>query len=78
MNEVRKGRVLGVGGIFFRSKAPDLLGAWDAQYLGLQVESWGTMHGTNLRPRTCQVIRLPFGAHLRQIPNISANPVRCI
>lgn len=50
MNEVRKGRALGVGGKFFRSKAPDLLGEWYAQYLGLQVESWGTMHGTNFAP----------------------------
>jgi len=50
MNEVHKGRALGIGGIFFRSKTPERLGAWYAQYLGLQVESWGTMHGTNFAP----------------------------
>ena len=50
MNEVLKGRILGVGGIFFRSKDPARQGAWYAEHLGLQVEAWGTIQGTSLAP----------------------------
>ena len=50
MNEVAKGRVLGVGGVFFRSKDAAHLGAWYAQHLGLQVEAWGTTQGTSFSP----------------------------
>ncbi len=50
MNEVLKGRALGVGGIFFRSQDPARLGAWYAEYLGLQIEAWGTTHGTSFAP----------------------------
>lgn len=38
MSELLKGRALGVGGIFFRSKDPVSLGAWYAEHLGLEVE----------------------------------------
>lgn len=35
-------KVLGVGGIFFRSKDPKALGAWYAKWLGVPIdESWG-------------------------------------
>ena len=50
MSELHKGRALGVGGIFFRSKDPVRLGAWYADYLGLQVEAWGTTQGTSFTP----------------------------
>jgi predicted enzyme related to lactoylglutathione lyase len=33
-------RVSGVGGVFFRSRAPRELAAWYAEHLGLEVEGW--------------------------------------
>ena len=34
-------RVIGLGGLFFKSKDPKALGAWYAKHLGLPVEDWG-------------------------------------
>ncbi|MFL6530214.1 MAG: VOC family protein [Chthoniobacterales bacterium] len=34
-------RVIGLGGIFFKSKDPDKLAAWYRTHLGLDVEDWG-------------------------------------
>ena len=34
-------RVLGVGGVFFRSADPKSLRAWYVRVLGLELESWG-------------------------------------
>ena len=51
MNEQPKGRVLGVGGIFFRSADPAGLAAWYQQALGLVIEAWGTTHGTSFSPQ---------------------------
>ena len=48
--ETDKGRVLGVGGVFFRSKDPAALGAWYAENLGFQVEEWGDTRGTSFVP----------------------------
>lgn len=45
-----KGRVLGVGGVFFRSPAPAKLAAWYQQALGIAVESWGDTQGTSFSP----------------------------
>ena len=50
MDEDIKGRVLGVGGIFFRSKNPAKLGDWYAEYLGFEVEAWGETRGTSFSP----------------------------
>lgn len=50
MSELQKGRALGLGGIFFRSKDPVKLGAWYAEHLGLQIEAWGTTQGTSFAP----------------------------
>jgi len=50
MNQATKGRALGIGGVFFRSKDPALLGKWYADTLGLQVENWGDTHGTSFAP----------------------------
>jgi predicted enzyme related to lactoylglutathione lyase len=47
---MEKGHVLGVGGIFFRSKDPAGLGEWYAEHLGFQVESWGETRGTSFTP----------------------------
>ena len=50
MSETSKDRALGVGGIFFRSKDPARLGAWYSEHLGLEVEAWGSTHGTSFSP----------------------------
>lgn len=34
-------RVLGLGGIFFKSKDPAALSAWYAKHLGFDVQPWG-------------------------------------
>ena len=34
-------RVIGIGGIFFKSKDPKALGEWYRKHLGLEVEKWG-------------------------------------
>ncbi len=34
-------RVTGIGGIFFKAKDPDALGAWYRNHLGLAVADWG-------------------------------------
>jgi predicted enzyme related to lactoylglutathione lyase len=51
MSEQGKGRVLGVGGIFFRSKNPAGLGEWYAEHLGFEVEEWGDTRGSSFSPR---------------------------
>jgi len=50
MSEEGKGRVLGVGGVFFRSADPSRLAAWYQQALGLVIEAWGSTHGTSFSP----------------------------
>jgi predicted enzyme related to lactoylglutathione lyase len=50
MGQAKKGRALGVGGVFFRSADPGRLGDWYAKYLGFSVESWGDTRGTSFRP----------------------------
>lgn len=34
-------RVTGIGGIFFKAKDPDALGAWYRDHRGLAVADWG-------------------------------------
>ncbi len=50
MSQQKVGRVLGVGGVFFRSKDPQKLGQWYAEHLGIGIESWGTTFGTSFAP----------------------------
>ena len=38
---MKKARVTGLGGIFFKAKNPIKLGAWYKKHLGLPVEQWG-------------------------------------
>jgi predicted enzyme related to lactoylglutathione lyase len=44
------GKVLGVGGVFFRSPDPGKLAAWYRLALGLEIEAWGATHGTSFSP----------------------------
>lgn len=55
MNDELKGRVLGVGGVFFRSADPARLAAWYQQTLGLACEAWGNTHGTSFSPEAMPV-----------------------
>lgn len=50
MSKRQPGRVLGIGGVFFRSADPARLGDWYAQTLGLSVEAWGDTRGTSFAP----------------------------
>ena len=50
MNDIVKGKALGVGGVFFRSPDPARLANWYQQALGLTIEAWGTTHGTSFSP----------------------------
>lgn len=50
MSDTGEGRVLGVGGIFFRSRDPARLGSWYQEYLGFQVEEWGDTRGSSFSP----------------------------
>ncbi|MGH8090986.1 MAG: VOC family protein [Rudaea sp.] len=34
-------RVTGIGGVFFKSKDPQALGAWYKTHLGIDVQEWG-------------------------------------
>lgn len=34
-------RVTGIGGIFFKARDPQALGAWYSKHLGIGVEEWG-------------------------------------
>ncbi|MCX5747191.1 MAG: VOC family protein [Proteobacteria bacterium] len=36
-------KVLGIGGVFVKSRDPDRLRAWYRDVLGMEVESWGVM-----------------------------------
>ena len=50
MGNEQKGRVLGVGGVFFRSPDPAKLAKWYRDTLGIVTEAWGTTHGTSFLP----------------------------
>ena len=50
MAEQQKGKVLGVGGVFFRSSDPGRLAKWYGETLGLVTEAWGSTHGTSFSP----------------------------
>lgn len=50
MTSEKKGRALGVGGVFFRSPDPGKLAAWYRETLGLEIENWGATHGTSFSP----------------------------
>lgn len=47
--ETPKGRITGIGGIFFKAKDPKALAAWYRDVLGMPLESWG---GATLKPDT--------------------------
>jgi len=50
MADKATGKVLGVGGVFFRSPDPGKLAAWYRLALGLEIEAWGATYGTSFLP----------------------------
>ena len=50
MSDSEKGRVLGVGGVFFRSADPVSLSEWYTQHLGFQTEKWENTCGVSFSP----------------------------
>lgn len=41
MSDSSKPRVHGLGGVFFKARDPQALGAWYREHLGLDVQGWG-------------------------------------
>ena len=61
-------RVIGIGGIFFKAKDPEKLGAWYKKHLGIDVQDWGGASFTEgaqeqLTPkRQAYIVWSPFNA----------------
>ena len=54
-------RVLGVGGIFFKSKDPEALGAWHQEHLGVPVNPpWGASFKPTDMPDASLTVWAPF------------------
>lgn len=57
------GKVIGIGGIFVKSRDPKALAAWYAEHLGVTVETWGGVVFSNAPsdpPRQEQTLWTPF------------------
>ena len=55
-------KVLGVGGIFFKSPDPKRLFAWYATWLGMEFEEWGTAYYPDTMPANGQTVWSAFPA----------------
>ena len=55
-------KVLGVGGIFFKSPDPKRLYDWYAQWLGMEFEEWGTAYYPSTMPANGQTVWSAFPA----------------
>ncbi len=55
-------KVLGVGGIFFKSSNPKRLYEWYAKWLGMTLEEWGTMYVPKDYPQNSQTVWSAFDA----------------
>lgn len=53
-------KVLGVGGIFFKSPNPKQLYEWYARWLGMTLEEWGTMYVPKDYPPNSQTVWSAF------------------
>ena len=62
-------RVLGIGGVFFRSEDPEKLGAWYARWLGVPVEHpWGASFQPDDRPGKAFGVWAPFNQDTEYFP----------
>jgi predicted enzyme related to lactoylglutathione lyase len=55
-------KVVGLGGIFFKSRDPAALAAWYAQHLGLELEEWGGARFQDGASRPGYTVWAPFPA----------------
>jgi len=55
-------KVLGVGGIFFKSPDPKRLYDWYARWLGMEFEEWGTAYYPRTMPANGQTVWSAFPA----------------
>jgi predicted enzyme related to lactoylglutathione lyase len=55
-------RVLGVGGVFFKSPNPKKLYEWYEKWLGMQLQEWGTAYFPNTMPANGQTVWSAFDA----------------
>ena len=53
-------KVLGVGGVFFKSADPKRLYDWYAKWLGMELQEWGTAFHPNTMPRNGQTVWSAF------------------
>jgi predicted enzyme related to lactoylglutathione lyase len=53
-------KVLGVGGVFFKSPDPEKLYAWYARWLGMELEAWGTAYLPKAMPTGAQTVWSAF------------------
>ena len=58
-------KVLGVGGIFFKSPDPKRLYAWYAKYLGMEFEDWGIAFFPTSMPANAHTVWSAFPATTR-------------
>jgi predicted enzyme related to lactoylglutathione lyase len=58
-------KVLGVGGIFFKSPDPKQLYEWYAKYLGMEFEDWGIAYFPKAMPANGQTVWSAFPATTR-------------
>lgn len=58
-------KVLGVGGIFFKSPDPKSLYAWYAQWLGMEFEEWGIAYFPKDLPANSQTVWSAFEAETK-------------
>jgi predicted enzyme related to lactoylglutathione lyase len=55
-------KVLGVGGIFFKSPDPKRLGEWYTKWLGMEVTEWGIAYDPKAMPANGQTVWNAFDA----------------
>ena len=55
-------KVLGVGGVFFKSPDPQRLYDWYARWLGMEFENWGTAFSPKTMPANGQTVWSAFDA----------------
>ena len=58
-------KVLGVGGVFFKSPDPNRLYDWYAKYLGMEFEDWGVAYFPKDMPANTQTVLSAFPAETK-------------
>ena len=53
-------KLLGLGGVFFKARDPQKLGAWYREWLDVPVEAWGAVLMHDALPETAYNVWTPF------------------